>query len=88
MNSDQLGGLVRTLVAALAGLAVGFGWFASVTPETWTTVGGIAATVAAAGWSWWTNRTKAIVASAAAKVIVPASSQAAVGIEQTIKPVV
>lgn len=86
MNSDQLGGLVRTLVATVAGIFVGMGYFATITPETWTTIGGIAATVAAAGWSWWSNRTKAIVASAAAKVPVPASSQAAVGIDQTIKP--
>lgn len=86
MNADQISGFVRSLVLALGGLLAGFGLFANVSADTWTTIGGAAAAVAGVVWSWWVNRNKAIVQSAAAIVPVSAAAQASVGIETKIEP--
>jgi len=86
MNSDQVGGAIRSLVIALGGFFAAFGLFANITAETWQTIGGAVAVVGGLVWSWWSNRDKAIVASAAAKVPVSATAQASVGIAEPVKP--
>jgi hypothetical protein len=53
MNSDQIGGLVRTLIIFVGGIAVAKGWANDAT-VAW--VAGGAATLAATAWSIWTNR--------------------------------
>jgi hypothetical protein len=53
MTGEQIAGVVRALVAALGGYFVGQG---VVDAETVTTIGGAAATLAAAAWSIWSKR--------------------------------
>lgn len=77
MNTDTLGGIVRAIVAAIGGYFVGKG---VIDASTATALAGAAATIAVAIWSVFVNRTSAIVASAAAKVSVPAASQVAAGV--------
>lgn len=48
MTGEQVGGIVRTLLAALGGVAVGKGWLDS---ETATALAGAAATIIIAIWS-------------------------------------
>jgi hypothetical protein len=63
MSSDQIGGLVRTLLGILGGFILAKGW---VNAETWAwIVGGLASAVPAI-WSWVSNRPAAIAASAQA----------------------
>lgn len=63
MNSDQIYGLIRTILAAIGGLAVGKGWIDSATV---TTVAGALATVIVAFWSAWANKKANLVASVSA----------------------
>ena len=53
MTSDQIGGIVRAILAALGGYFVGKG---IVDQATVTTIVGAAATIATAVWSLWTNK--------------------------------
>lgn len=56
MTSDQLTGLVRALLAALAAYAAGKGWIPGVSPELLATL----ATAIVGVWSWISNRPKVI----------------------------
>lgn len=60
MNSDQIYGLIRTILASLGGLAVGKGWLDA---STVTTLAGAGATIIVAIWSAWANRKSGLVAS-------------------------
>lgn len=53
MTSDQIGGIVRAVIAALSGYLVGKG---IVDANTATTIGGAVATIVVSAWSFWTNR--------------------------------
>ena len=53
MNTDQIGGIIRAIVAAIGGYFVGKGL---VDANTVATVGGAVATIAIALWSYWTNK--------------------------------
>ncbi|CAB4138413.1 hypothetical protein UFOVP330_40 [uncultured Caudovirales phage] len=55
MTGDQIAGVVRAIVAALGGYFVGQG---VTDAETVATVGGAAATLAAALWSIYSKRAK------------------------------
>lgn len=48
MTKEEFGGVVRTVVAALGGLAVGRGW---IDADTMTALAGAAATIGVAIWS-------------------------------------
>lgn len=61
-TSDQIGGLVRALLAAAGGFAIGKGY---VNADTWTWLAGGVATAIPAVWSWYTNKPSALVAAAA-----------------------
>ncbi|MGY3359734.1 hypothetical protein ACVWZK_006397 [Bradyrhizobium sp. GM0.4] len=61
MSSDQIGGLVRTLLGILGGFILAKGW---VNAETWAWIVGGAAAAIPAIWSWVSNRPAAIAASA------------------------
>jgi hypothetical protein len=49
MTGDQIGGIARAIIAALGGYAIGQGW---ADAELVATLGGAAATIAAAVWSF------------------------------------
>lgn len=53
MTGEQIGGIVRALIAALGGYAIGQGW---ADAELVATIGGAAATAAAAIWSYMAKR--------------------------------
>jgi len=53
MSGDQIGGIVRALIAAIGGYAIGKGW---ADAELVATVGGAAATIAAGAWSYMAKR--------------------------------
>lgn len=61
MTSDQIGGLVRTLLGILGGFILAKGW---INAETWAWIVGGAASAAPAIWSWVSNRPAAIAAAA------------------------
>ncbi len=61
MTSDQIGGLVRTLLGILGGFILAKGW---INAETWAWIVGGVASAAPAIWSWISNRPAAIAASA------------------------
>jgi hypothetical protein len=62
MNSTQLGGFVRAAIAYAAGYLASKGLF----PADWVgDVASLAAVMAVALWSWYSNRAPAIVDSAA-----------------------
>lgn len=63
MTSDQIGGLVRTLLGIVGGFVLAKGWFSA---ETWAWIVGGAAAAVPAVWSWVSNRPAAIAASAQA----------------------
>ncbi len=76
MSSDQIGGLVRTVLGILGGFILAKGW---VNAETWAwIVGGLASAVPAI-WSWISNRPAAIAASAQALPGVTVQTTAAAG---------
>lgn len=64
MDTNQLSGLIRTVLAALGGFVLAKGW---VSAETWAWIVGGAATVGPAIWSWFSNR-PATIAAAAQKI--------------------
>ena len=53
MTGEQIGGIVRALVAAAGGYFVGRGL---VDGETVATIGGALATIATAVWSVWSKK--------------------------------
>lgn len=61
MNSDQVGGIVRAILAAVGGYFVGKGL---VDAATMTTVTGGLATAIAGIWSVYTNRAAVVAAKA------------------------
>ncbi len=61
MSSDQIGGLVRTLLGVVGGFILAKGY---ISAETWAWIVGGAATAAPAIWSWISDRPAAIAASA------------------------
>lgn len=61
MTSDQIGGLVRTLLGILGGFILAKGW---INAETWAWIVGGVASAAPAIWSWISNRPASIAASA------------------------
>lgn len=58
MNTDQVGGLVRAIVAAVGGYFVGKGFLDA---STVTMISGVAVTVATAVWSWYTNKPGTVI---------------------------
>lgn len=56
LTSDQMGGIVRAVVASAGGYAAAKGWIGAGDVE-WLAGGAAAAFVAA--WSWWSKRPKA-----------------------------
>jgi hypothetical protein len=76
MTSDQIGGLVRTLLGILGGFILAKGW---INAETWAWIVGGAASAAPAIWSWISNRPAAIAASAQALPGVTVQTTAAAG---------
>lgn len=64
MTSDQIGGIIRTILAAIGGVIVGKGW---IDNETMLAISGAIATIVVGGWSWWTNRASKVVDPATAK---------------------
>ena len=67
MDSNQLNGIIRAVVPALLAFAVGDGL---ITQDTATQIAAAAVAVAAAVWSWYTNKPSQIVAQAAANTSV------------------
>lgn len=55
MNQEQIGGIVRAVVAALGGYLVGQG---IVDQATMLTIGGAVATLVVSVWSVYTNKPK------------------------------
>lgn len=53
MTADQIAGLVRAIIAALGGYAIGQGW---ADAELVATVGGAAGVVAAGIWSFMSKK--------------------------------
>jgi hypothetical protein len=63
MNITQVGGLVRGALFWGLGFAVAAGWL----PETWAMeIAGVGATIAVAVWSYYTNKTTAMISRVAA----------------------
>lgn len=83
MNSEQVLSLVRQILLAGGGFAVGKGW---VDNETMIAVVGAILVLISSGWAFWERRDKAIVQAAAAKVPISDTAQKAVGIENPVKP--
>lgn len=83
MNTEQVTSIVRQILLAVGGFVVGKGW---VDNETMMQIAGALSVVLASLWALWTRRDKAIVAQAAAKVEIPATQQAKVGIDDPVKP--
>lgn len=83
MNNEQFASIVRQILLAAGGFAVSKGWTDN---ETMVQIVGGLSIVIAGAWALWSRRDKAIVASAAAKVDVPAASQREAGIKQVITP--
>lgn len=59
MTSDQVGGIVRAIISALGGFAIGKG---IADAATVTAVGGALATIAMAIWSYHTNKAGTTIA--------------------------
>ncbi len=80
MTSDQIGGIIRAILAAIGGFILAKGW---VNAETWAWIVGGLTTVGPVIWSWISNRPASIAASAQALPGVnvqttPAAGQAVV----------
>lgn len=83
MNTDQITSIIRQILLAVGGFVVGKGW---VDNETMLQIAGALSVILGSVWALWTRTNKNIVASAAAKVPVSATSQAEVGINTPVKP--
>lgn len=64
MTSDQVGGIIRAILAAIAGFFVSKGWVDNTTALAIT---GAVATVIVAVWSYFTNQPSKIVEPTTAK---------------------
>lgn len=53
MTGEQIGGIVRALIAAVGGYAIGKGW---ADAELVATIGGAGAAIAAGAWSYMSKR--------------------------------
>ena len=60
MNADQIGGIVRAILAAVGGYFVGKGL---IDASTMTAIGGAVATLAMAAWSLMSNKTGKVIGS-------------------------
>lgn len=60
MNSDQIGGIVRTVLAAAGGYVIAKGWLDAA---TFTAISGAVVTIAVALWSWRTNKPGTVIAA-------------------------
>ena len=58
-NSEQLGGILRAILAAAGGSLVAKG---VVDAGTATAVSGALVTILTAGWSWYTNKPGTVIA--------------------------
>jgi len=58
MTADQIGGIIRALVAAGSAYVIKEGW-ADANTTAW--IGGGIVLLATGAWSWWTNRPQKIV---------------------------
>ena len=58
MNAEQIGGIVRALLAAVSGWAVGHGYLDN---NTALAVSGGLVTIATAAWSYYTNRPGTVI---------------------------
>ena len=58
MNSDQVGGLLRTLAAMVGGFAVGHGWLSA---NDATLYGGMIVAAGVAAWSAYTNKPGTVI---------------------------
>ena len=61
MTSDQVTGIIRSILLAIGGFFIGKGY---VSAETWAWIVGGAATIGPTIWSWVSNRPQNIAASA------------------------
>ncbi len=61
MTSDQITGIIRTILSIAGGFVLAKGW---VSAETWAWIGGGVLSIGPAIWSWVSNRPAAIAASA------------------------
>ena len=66
MNADQLGGLIRAVMAVAGGYAMAWGFSA----ETWLALTGAVASIVTIIWTWWVHTETNTIASAAAIPIV------------------
>ena len=83
MNTDQITSIVRQILLAVGGFVVGKGW---VDNETMMQIAGALSVIVGSVWALWSRTDKSIVASAAAKVEVPPSSQREAGITVPVSP--
>jgi hypothetical protein len=83
MNSDQIVSIIRQILLAVGGFVVGKGW---VDNDTMIQIAGALSVLVGSVWAIWSRTNKNIVASAAAKVPVPATSQQAAGISVPVQP--
>jgi glycerol-3-phosphate dehydrogenase len=58
MNADQIGGIVRALLAAASGWAVGHGYLDN---NTALALSGAVVTIATAVWSFYTNKPGTVI---------------------------
>jgi len=61
MTADSITGILRAILAAAGGILIGLGWFDAA---TWSWLSGAIITIAATGWSIWSNRPANIAATA------------------------
>lgn len=83
MNTEQITSIIRQILLAAGGFAVGKGW---VDNETMVQIVGAISVIIGSVWALRSRTDKSIVASAAAKVPVSASAQAEVGITEPVAP--
>ncbi len=60
LTGDQIGGIVRSVLAAVGGWAIGKGYIDSATA---TTISGSAVTIVVAAWSYYTHRQATMIKS-------------------------
>ena len=58
MNSDQITGILRAVLAAIGGLVAAKGW---TDGGTWTIVSGAIVTLLTTGWSIYSNRSGKVI---------------------------
>jgi hypothetical protein len=57
MTAEQIWGVIRTILAAIGGWAVGKGY---IDNEILTAILGGLGTIFIAGWSWWSKKAKTV----------------------------